>query len=81
MSRVIFWTVVIFAVLFAIRLYNARKSRARRTEDAVRASVDAGAPMVRCARCGTFLPRGEAVTLPEAEGPGFACADRQCVKH
>jgi len=79
MSRVIFWIVVIFAVLFAIRLFNARKARARRTEDAVRANV-AGAPMVRCARCGTFLPRADAVALPAAEGAGFACADAQCAK-
>ena len=79
MSKVIFWIAVIFVVLFAIRLFNARKARARQTEDAVRASV-AGAPMVRCARCGTFLPRADAVALPAAEGAGFACADAQCAK-
>ena len=73
MSKIVAWLVFIFIVLFALRVINARKARSRqqRTADA------AAAPMVRCERCGVFLPRTDALAV----GTGFTCADGQCNKH
>lgn len=75
MSRILFWIIVIFAVLFALRMWNVAKARRR---DKPRGSGDASAQaMVQCVRCGTFLPRPDAVTTPE----GFRCTDPACTRH
>ena len=73
MSKVIAWLVLIFIVLLALRLINARKARTRQH----RAPEAAAAPMVRCERCGVFLPRTDALLV----GKGYTCADGQCAKH
>jgi hypothetical protein len=33
--------------------------------------------MVRCVRCGTFLPKADATAIPE----GFRCTDPTCARH
>jgi hypothetical protein len=74
MAKILGWVVLIFVVLFAIRMINFRKSRSRnraKTADTAEAQ-----PMVRCTRCGVFLPRQEARAL----AGGYACADNECVK-
>jgi hypothetical protein len=78
MGKAILWIVLVFVVLFGLRLLNA--SKARRRADAARRSADAGAPradmMVRCVRCGVFLPRADAKPAPG----GHACADTRCAE-
>jgi hypothetical protein len=75
MGKIIAWLVLIFIVLLALRLLNARKARKQQ-------GVAGGAggtevePMVRCTRCGVFLPRADA-TQRAGE---YACPDGQCVK-
>ena len=59
-----------------LRLINARNARARRNANAQSGKVSAGAPMVRCAKCGVYLPRSDAVALTD----GFACAEGECAK-
>jgi len=79
MSKVLFWIVVIFAVLFALRLYNATKAkrRADAAREAARKAAGAGSdPMVRCARCGVFLPKAEATALTI----GYVCSDPACAR-
>jgi uncharacterized protein len=71
MSKVIFWIVVVFAVLFGLRLLNTAKARRR---DATPPAPPAAETMVRCARCGVFLPRAEALPGPG----GMTCADPDC---
>jgi ribosomal protein S26 len=73
MGKVIAWLVLIFIVLLALRLVNQRKARKQQ-----RATDEAGGtePMVRCTRCGVFLPRADA-TQRAGE---YACPDGQCVK-
>lgn len=77
MGKVIFWIVVVFLVLFGLRLLNASKAK-RRQDEARRAAGGQAASdtMVRCVRCGLFLPRAEAT--PAAGG--FACADTRCAE-
>jgi uncharacterized protein len=76
-TKILFWLVVVFAVLFALRLYNANKAKRRgdAAREAQRKSAAAGDPMVRCARCGVFLPRADATAV--ATG-GYVCSDPSC---
>jgi uncharacterized protein len=71
MGKVIFWIVLAFVVLFAVRLYGAAQAKKRRDQDAQRG---AGGPMVRCAKCGVFLPRADALPSPD----GFRCREPNC---
>jgi len=79
MGKVIFWIVLVFGVLFGLRLVNAAK--ARRRADAARrgapAESPAAEPMVRCARCGVYLPRADAKPV----AGGFHCGDAKCTQH
>jgi hypothetical protein len=61
MGKVIFWIVVVFVVLFALRLLNTSKAKRRRRESGNAENVAAPAEtMVRCDKCGVFLPLGDA---------------------
>jgi uncharacterized protein len=73
MARIVAWLVLIFMVLFALRVIAARSARGRRKSS----SQQAVEPMVRCARCGVFLPRDEA----KQTRAGFVCAAGGCVPH
>ena len=70
MGKVVFWLVVVFVALFALRIANAAKNRQRGSGAP---PAPGGVPTVRCAECGVFLPRADAVPA----GDGFRCAD-QC---
>ena len=74
MLKVIAWLILIFVVLFALRMINVRKSRSRNSAAAA-GPVEAQA-MVRCGRCGVFLPRSDARKVDN----GYACADSECAK-
>lgn len=74
MGRVIFWIVVVFVVLFGLRILNAGKAKRRRDEARGAEGGGKADEMVRCVRCGLFLPRAEATRAPG----GFACADGRC---
>jgi uncharacterized protein len=74
MLKVVAWLVLIFVVLFALRMINVRKSRSR-NRSATAGPAEAQA-MVRCARCGVFLPRSDARKVDD----GYACADSECAK-
>ena len=78
MSKVLFWIVIIFAVLFALRLYNANKAKRRgdAKRDASQRRALGGDPMVRCTRCGVFLPKAEATAV----STGYVCSDPACAR-
>jgi hypothetical protein len=71
MGKLLFWIVVAFAILFAVRLIGAAQARKRRDRSA---GTTPGGPMVRCSRCGVFLPRADAVE----SGGRFRCKDGEC---
>jgi hypothetical protein len=75
MGKLIFWIVVIFAVLFALRMWNVAKARSRASRKPSE-SATAGA-MVKCVRCGVFLPQPDARMTPD----GYRCADPACTSH
>jgi hypothetical protein len=75
MGKLIFWIVVIFAVLFALRMWNVAKARARAAKKS--GEPAAAASMVKCVQCGVFLPQPDARMTPE----GYRCSDPACVRH
>jgi len=75
MAKILAWLVLIFVVLLALRMINMRKSRSRNRGAGPAPAPDAQ-PMVRCSRCGIFLPRTDASPI----AGGYACADNACVK-
>ena len=77
MIKILIWIGVIFVVLFGLRLLNVAKAK-RRSGAAGRgpASAPSAETMVRCVRCGVYLPRQDA-----APGPaGLTCGDPACTK-
>ncbi len=77
MTKIIAWIILIFLVLFALRLINVRNARIRRNAARDAAAKPAAEPMVRCVRCGIYLPRTEA---REISG-GYACASGGCASN
>jgi uncharacterized protein len=77
MGKVIFWIVVVFVVLFALRLVNANKAkrRARGASDDEKKAAPPAETMVRCASCGVFLPQGDARPV----AGGYVCGEPGCV--
>jgi len=76
LGKLIFWIVIVFAVLFALRLWNAAKARAGRA--GAPGPADSRPPpataMIECVDCGVFLPRTDATTTPS----GYRCGDPAC---
>jgi hypothetical protein len=72
-GKILIWLLIIFAALFALRLLNAAKAKSRNRPPAKETGGQAH-PMVRCNRCGVFLPRAEA----RADGDNYRCADAKC---
>ena len=75
MSKIIFWIVVAFVVLFALRLANfakARRGNGSASRKADKKKLDD--TMVRCVNCGVFLPKADALVSAE----GFRCGDPSC---
>lgn len=77
MGKIVFWIVVFFVVLFALRLLNVAKAKARRdsARDAQR-KIPPAEPTVRCVACGTFLPKSEATAV----ATGYRCNDPACAR-
>ena len=75
MGKAIFWIIVIFGVLLCLRLYNvSQQKRAKKAAAADPAPAKPAEAMVRCTRCGIYLPRSEAQLI---EGT-VRCRDAGC---
>ena len=62
MFKLLLWVVVIIGLLFATRLINIKKSAPKRPATAQPPPASKGVEqMVRCAHCGIYLPRSEAL--------------------
>jgi hypothetical protein len=76
MGKIIFWLVVVFLILFVLRMINVSKLRSKR--DPRKPGKAGPEAMVRCTQCGVFLPRPEARETPV----GYRCNDPACtVRH
>jgi hypothetical protein len=76
MGKILFWLVVFFVVLFALRLINVAHSRARNRDKRAAKPASAGGAMIRCVDCGVYLPSADA--KPGPRGP--LCGDPQCLQ-
>jgi len=75
MGKVIFWLVVFFVVLFALRLINVAKNRPRDPAPPPdRKPI--GGTMTRCVDCGIYVPATDAKLGPR----GAVCGDAQCAE-
>lgn len=74
MTKILVWVLVILAVLVGLRLINIAKAKRRTGTGNGRSHERQAEAMVRCVRCGMYLPRAEAT-----EGPaGPVCSDPSC---
>ena len=78
MSKILFWIVVVFALLLVVRLINVAKAKERRKAPPPepRKAIPTSEPSVRCASCGVFLPKSDAVAVPT----GYRCQDPACAR-
>lgn len=81
MGKILFWIAVFFVVLLALRLVNLANN-AKRRDDArgepprERQRELTAEPTVRCAECGTYLPKAEAQPF----AGGYRCGDANCTR-
>jgi hypothetical protein len=73
MGKLIFWLVLVFGVLFALRMWNTSKLRAAR-RDEPGGKPPKAMPMIKCVECGVFLPAADASTT----AGGYRCGDPSC---
>ena len=76
MGKIVFWLIVIFAVLLVLRLVNVAQGRSRRGPERAGRQPRKQDAMVRCVDCGGYLPSADA--RPGPRGP--LCGDPQCVR-
>ena len=74
MGKVIFWLVLVFGVMFVLRMLNVAKLRHKRNDAPAAPPGQTHALMVKCVECGVYLPQAEAKTGPR----GPCCGDEAC---
>ena len=75
MTKLLLWIGIVVVVLLGLRLLNIAK--AKRRADATRASSPPPAEtMIRCSRCGVYLPQKDAT--PGPTGP--TCGEPACLR-
>ena len=74
MGKVIFWLVLVFGVMFVLRMINVAKLRQKRDDARPAAPGETHSLMVKCVECGVYLPQADAKS--GARGP--CCGDDAC---
>ena len=73
--KILLWILFIVGLLLALRLLNLAKAKQR--DNARRSSTTPPSePMIRCACCGVYLPKKDAVPGPA----GLTCGEPACRK-
>ena len=75
--KLLLWVIVIAVALVALRLVNVAAGK-RRNASAAGASPQSGRAddMVRCVRCGVYVPSADAKPGPD----GLTCGEPVCLK-
>jgi hypothetical protein len=74
MTKILVWAIVIFVVLMVLRLVNIAKAKGRSASTRGSGKPPPAQPMVRCVRCGVYLPRADA----KQTSSGFLCGEPAC---
>ncbi|MET0917042.1 MAG: PP0621 family protein [Burkholderiales bacterium] len=74
MTKILLWVVIIVVLLLALRLWNTAK--ARRRSDAGASPPPPAETMIRCSRCGVYLPQKDATPGPT----GLTCGEPACLR-
>ena len=72
--KILLWIIFIAVVLLALRLLSVAKAKQR--DNARRSSTVPPEPMIRCACCGVYLPRKDAIPGPA----GLTCGEPACTR-
>jgi len=76
MLKILIWIGVIVAVLFGLRLLNVAKAKVRDDGPGARTPAPRAESMVRCVRCGIYLPSNDAKASPA----GPICGEPSCAQ-
>ena len=76
MTKILIWIGVIVVVLLGLRLLNVAKAKQRSGTAGRGATPPPAEAMIRCTRCGVYLPQKDAT--PGPSGP--TCGDPACVQ-
>lgn len=75
--KLLLWVVLIAVALLVLRLVNVAAAKRRHASTAGASPRGARADtMVRCVRCGVYLPSADAKPSPE----GLTCGEPACLK-
>jgi len=77
MTKLLLWIFIVGVALLALRLVNLANAK-RRNDERGHAPPrgDPGADMVRCVRCGVYLPSADAKSGPD----GLTCGEPGCLE-
>lgn len=73
--KILLWIVIIVVLLLALRLWNTAKAR-RRSDTAGASPPPPAETMIRCSRCGVYLPQKDATPGPT----GLTCGEPACLR-
>ena len=76
MAKILIWIVVIIAVLLGLRLLNVAKAKRGTAPNGRKSPPEPAEAMVRCTRCGVYLPRSDATPGPT----GLTCGNPGCLQ-
>ena len=76
MTKILLWIAVIFVVLIGLRLLNVAKARRASGAHRGASQTPPAETMIRCARCGVYLPKADATAGPE----GLTCGEAGCAQ-
>jgi uncharacterized protein len=76
MTKILLWVGIVAVLLLGLRLLNLAKAKRRADGSGGHRSAPPAETMIRCARCGVYLPQKDAT--PGPSGP--TCGDPACVQ-
>ena len=74
--KILLWIGVILVVLLGLRLLNSAKARQRSRTAGRSAAAPPAEAMIRCSRCGVYLPKKDAISGPA----GLTCGEPACLR-
>jgi hypothetical protein len=74
--KLLLWVIVIGVALLALRLVNIASAKRRNASAAGASPTGRADDMIRCVRCGVYVPSADAKPGPD----GLTCGEPLCLK-